>query len=241
MKLAVGFCLVALLAAVVSAAEKPTQITVDGKSYDQIQDVHIVSGGRIVILYPGGGVTVSPDKLPHSFMDAWGINASQLDDSKKQLQRDSEESLTQAIRAGMFREVEGVVYDLRKVQPGWVQFSSAKVLQVVDEGVLLDPTPNQPTPTIVFLRNISNRLISDNDRVTVMAKLTGHVTLESRLGPQRTIRCYDAGRACVRSEIPESMLKQGKPWAELSSVLHPKHAPAGLPDRNKLRGVGSRS
>jgi S1-C subfamily serine protease len=237
MKLAAVLCLLACFA--VCAAEKPDAVTVDGKTYSQIQDVHIVSGGRIVILYPGGGVTLSAAQLPHSFMDAWGIAASDLAESKRELERESADSLEKAIRSGMFREVDGVVYDLRKAQPGWVQFSSAKVLQVLDDGVLLDPTPNQATATVVYVRNASNRILSDNDRVTTMAKLTGHVTLESRLGIQRTIRCYDVGRPCGRNEIPEAMLKEGKPWAEMASVLHPKHAPLSVPDRTKLRAVGS--
>jgi S1-C subfamily serine protease len=239
MKLEVGLGLLAWLVLAAWAAEKPTQVTIEGKPYAHIQDVHVVSGGRIVILYPGGGTTVSADKLSPAFIEAWGITASQVDASKKALERESEESLNQAVRAGLFREVDGVVYDLRKAQPGWVQFSNAKVLQVVDEGALLDPAPNQPTRVVVYVRNLNIRILSDNDLITVMAKLTGHVSLESRLGYQRTIRCYEVGRSCARNEIPDPVLKEGKPWAVLSSVLRPKDQPATLPERNKLRAVGS--
>jgi hypothetical protein len=113
MKLEVGFCLSIWLVLPGWAGEKPSQVTIEGKSYAQIQDVHVGSGGRVVLLYPGGGTTVSADKLSSAFKDAWGITAAQVDASRKALERESEESLDQAIRAGLFREVDGVVYDLR--------------------------------------------------------------------------------------------------------------------------------
>jgi S1-C subfamily serine protease len=235
MKLEVGYCLLAWLVLPAWAGEKPSQVTVEGKSYAQIQDVHVVSGGRIVLLYPGGGMTVSSDKLSSAFMDAWGITAAQLDVSRKALERESEESLDQAIRAGLFREVDGVVYDLRKAQPGWVQFSNAKVLQVLEDGVLLDPAPKQPAATVIYVRNLTSRFLGDNDLISVMAKLTGRVNV----GYLRTVRSYDVGRSCARNEIPEPVLKEGKSWAVLSSVLRPKDRPATLPQRDKLRAVGS--
>ncbi len=239
MKLAAGCFLSVLLGLSASGTEKPTQVTIDGKPYAHIRDVHVVSGGRIVILYPDGGMTVSAEKLSQAFMEAWGITAAEVDTSRKALQRESEASLNQAVRAGFFREVDGVVYDLRKAQPGWVRFSNAKVLQVVEEGALLDPAPKQSAQVVVFVRNLTSRILSDNDVVTVTAKLTGHVTLETRLGFQRTIRCYDVGRVCARNEIPTLVLKDGKPWAEMSSVLRPRDALPALPERNKLRAVGS--
>lgn len=110
--------LVALLALPALASEKMTAVTVGGTYCDQIQDVHVVSGGRIVILYGNGGITVTADKLPKSFLASWGITAQDLAASKAAAEKQAEQSLAQAARAGFFREVDGVVYDLRKPQPG---------------------------------------------------------------------------------------------------------------------------
>jgi hypothetical protein len=81
------------------AAEKMTTVTIDGVSYAGIQDAHIVSGGRVVILYPSGGTTVIPDKLPKAFLESWGITGTAVEQSKAAAERQSEQSLEQAIRA----------------------------------------------------------------------------------------------------------------------------------------------
>lgn len=220
-------------------AEKMTAVKIDGVSYLGIQDAHLVSGGRVVVLYPSGGTTVTPDKLPKAFLDSWGITIGNVEKSKVAAERQSEQSLDQAIRAGYFRNVEGVVYDMRKAQAGWTRFTGAKVLQAAGEGALIDPNPGQPDSTPIFVRNLP-QVFTDNDTISVMAKLTGTFSYANRFNYERTIRAYDAGRACKRSEIPDVMLKQGAAAAALPDARRPRsYSIASLPDAQRLRAIGS--
>jgi hypothetical protein len=182
------------------AAGKMTAVTIDGVSYTGIQDAHLVSGGRVVILYESGGTTVTPDKLPKEFLDSWGIKEGAVEQSKAAAEKQAADSLDQAIRAGYFREVEGVVYDMRKPQAGWIHFDGAKVLQVAGDGALIDPTPNETTatPAYIFVRNLP-RIFTDNDSISVMAKLTGTFTYMNKFNYERTIRSYDVGRVWKRN------------------------------------------
>jgi S1-C subfamily serine protease len=221
------------------AAEKMTAVTIDGVSYVGIQDAHIVSGGRVVILYPSGGTTVTPDKLPKAFLDSWGITTGEVDKSKVAGDRQAEQSLDQAIRAGYFREVEGVVYDMRKPQAGWMRITGAKVLQAAGDGALIDSNPGQPDSTIIFVRNLP-QVFTDNDTISVMAKVTGTISFATKSGTDRTIRAYDAGRVCKRSEIPDAILKQGAVAAALADAPRSRsHFTVSLPDGDHLQAIGS--
>jgi S1-C subfamily serine protease len=229
----------ALWVAPALAAEKITSVTINGTSYVGIQDAHIVSGGRVVILYPSGGTTVTPDKLPKAFLDSWGITTSEVEHSKVAAERQAAQSLEQAIRAGYFREVEGVVYDMRKAQAGWTLFSGAKVLHAVGDGALIDPNPGQPDPTAIFVRNLP-QVFSDNDTISVMAKVTGTFTYANKFNFEKTIRAYDVGRICKRSEIPDAILKSGAAAAALPDAPRARsHFVASLPDADQLRAIGS--
>jgi S1-C subfamily serine protease len=238
MKLLAGF----LIAALISpswAAEKMTAVTVDGFSYLQIQDAHIAGGGRVVLLYPSGGTTVPADKLPKAFLDSWGITAAKLDAAKKAAERQTELEINQAVSAGLFREVEGVVYDLRKSQAGWARLSGAKILQISAAGALVNPAPNKPDPTAIFIRNLPP-IYSDSDTISVLAKATGPFSYINRFGYERTVRGYDAGRACARKEIPEAILKDGLAFAPVPGGSQQRdHVVASLPDSNRPRGSGS--
>jgi len=233
--------LVALLALPALASEKMTAVTVGGTYYDQIQDVHVVSGGRIVILYGNGGTTVTADKLPKSFLDSWGITAQDLAASKTAAEKQAEQSLVQAVRAGYFREVDGVVYDLRKPQPGWKQFSDAKILQVTEDGALVEPTPNQATPSEVYVRHLP-RIFADNEKASFMAKFTGDFSYVNKFLFEKTIRAYDLGRVCQKNEIPDAIVNGGQAAASLPFADRHKdrERPAqGSPGGKGLRGVGS--
>ena len=238
MKLLVGFLLAALVAPI-WAGEKMTAVTVDGVAYFQIQDAHIASGGRVVLLYPSGGTTVAADKLPEAFLDSWGITASKLDDARNAANRQAEVEMDEAVRGGLFREVEGVVYDLRKSQLGWMRFPGAKILQISAAGALVDPAPNKADPTAIFIRNLPP-VYSDNDIISVFVKATGPFSYINRLGYERTVRSYDAGRACSRNEIPAAMLKGGLAFAPQPGAAKPlDRAFAALPDHTRLRAIGS--
>jgi S1-C subfamily serine protease len=238
MRLLAGFLLAALVLPS-WAAEKITAVTVDGVSYAQIQDAHIAGGGRVVLLYPSGGTTVAADKLPKAFLDSWGITSAKLDAAKAASERQTELEIDQAVRGGMFREVEGVVYDLRKSQAGWARLSGAKILQISAGGALVDPAPNKPDPTAIFIRNLPP-IYSDSDIISVLAKATGPFSYINRFGYERTVRSYDAGRPCARNEIPAAILKDGLSFAALPDGPKARdHAIASLPDSTRLRAIGS--
>ncbi|MGA2750513.1 MAG: serine protease [Verrucomicrobiota bacterium] len=239
MKLLAGI-LFAVCALPSFAIDKITALAIDGASYSQIQDVHVGDGGRVVILFPGGGTTTTADKLPPGFLDSWGITADQLDQSRKAAQKQAAQSLDQAIAAGYFREVEGVVYDLRKPQAGWLRLSG-KILQVLPDGALVDPAPGQQDSIPLLLRHLPTGF-ADNDSVSVRAKLTGTFSYITRRDELRTIRAFDAGRACARSQIPQAILNDGAPSAPtLAAAAAPSDHSAleSLPDHRRVRGIGS--
>ena len=75
--------LIGLLALPAFASEKLTTVTIDGTSYSHIQDVHIVSGGRIVILYGRGRDNGDARQTAsQKFLDSWGIMTEALAESK---------------------------------------------------------------------------------------------------------------------------------------------------------------
>jgi S1-C subfamily serine protease len=233
--------LIALLAWPVFASEKITTVTIDGKSYKQIQDVQVINGGRVVILFASGGTSVAADKLPTEFLASWGITAEALAASKIAAEKQAEQSLAQAIRAGYFRQVDGVVYDLRKPQTGWRQFSNARILQVIEGGALVEPEAGEATPTAVFVRNLP-RLYADNDRAAFKAKLSGEFTYANKFGYERTIHAYDVGRVCQRNEIPDSIIHDGLAAVSVpmpDRLKEQEHPASILPDSEGLRGIGS--
>jgi len=237
MKLLAGF-LIAVLVWPCWAAEKMTAVTVDGVSYVQIQDAHIVSGGRVALIYPSGGATVAADKLPKAFLDSWGITVAELGAADAAAQRRKELELDQAVRGGLFREVEGVVYDLRKPQANWVRLSGAKILTMTPDGALAEMGAGTSTPSIIVIHNLPG-IYADNDIISIYAKAAGPMTITVRSG-ERTIRGYDAGRPCVRDEIPPAILQQGLASASLPSAPKPrKHDFAALPDHHRLHAIGS--
>jgi S1-C subfamily serine protease len=233
--------LIALLALPAFALEKITAITIDGTYYNQIQDVHVVTGGRIVILYGDSGITVTPNQLPKGFLDSWGITPQAVAASKAAAKREFEQSFAQAVRGGYFREVDGVVYDLRKPQAGWTQFSNAKILEVTDDGVLIEPHPNQADPTQIIVRNLPH-IFADNEKATFMAKFTGEFSYINKYLFQKTIRAYDVGRVCARNEIPDSIALEGHAAARVSFAASPRDTERPsetLPGGKGLRGIGS--
>jgi S1-C subfamily serine protease len=237
MKLLAAF-LIALLVWSSRAADKMTAVTADGVSYVQIQDAHIVAGGRVALTFPDGGATVAADKLPKDFLDSWGITAEQLAGVKAAAEKRAQSEFNQALRAGLFREVEGVVYDLRKPQADWVRLSGAKILTITPEGALADLAPGQPNRIIIVIRNLPPIYV-DGETVSIFAKAAGPLTVTSQNG-DRTIRAYDAGRTCARDEIPEAILKNGLAFAALPNAPKPrKHAFASGTNHSRLHGIGS--
>ena len=233
---------IALLILPAVASAKMTAVTIDGVSYSQIQDVHVVSGGRIVILYGDSGTTVTAAKLPAGFLDSWGITQADLAASKAAAEKQVEQSLAQAVRGGFFREVDGVVYDLRKPQAGWTHFSDARILQMTDDGALVEPTPNQAVPTEIYVRNLP-RIFADNDKTSFIAKFTGDFSYVNKFMYEKTVRAYDVGRVCQRNEIPDAIVKNGlaaaaQPFVEQRRAA-PLHPFAEAPDSRGMTRIGS--
>jgi hypothetical protein len=234
---------VALLVLPALASEKITAMTIDGQFYAQIRDVSIVNGGaRIALLYADGGAMIAPDKFPRGFLSSWGITPEALAAAKAAADLKAEQDLAQYIRMGDFREVDGVVYDLRKPQPGWRRFIDAKVLQMIDGGALVDPTPYQPTTTAILVRNFP-RSYADHDKASpFMAKSTGDFSYVNKYNYESTIHAYDAGRICGRNEIPVAIIVDGRASAKLPLTARSggKDRPAQAPPGGAgLRGIGS--
>jgi S1-C subfamily serine protease len=238
--------MVAFLAVPLLALAGMTTVNIDGTPYVDIQDAHVVSGGRIVLLYGDSGTTVSADKLPRDFLESWNITPAKIAASKAASEKQAEQSLAQAVRAGLFREVDGVVYDLRKPQPGWRQFSDARILAVNDDGALVQPEAIQAVPQRVFVRDLPH-IFGENQRASFMAKLTGdytflaYVNKDDKNTVRKTVQAYDVGRVCERNEIPNLIIQDGEASASLGySENHMERvAPEIVPVAPGVRAIGS--
>ncbi len=234
--------LAVVLAAVVGQAAFGaglSQVEVNGNSYSNITDVHLGSGGLVIILFPGGGTSVKVDKLPTDFLASWNIGQKAQAAAQAAQAAAAENSLDRAIESGSFREVEGVVYDTRKPQADWVEFDNVKVNQVLDDGDIVDPMPGVDSAVAIFVKHLSSQL-SDTDYVRFTAKQTGTYSYVNKLGDDRTIRSYDVGRVCDRSDIPQTVLSGHKAYDSLPLAGAPQiDAVAKLPDSDNLTASGS--
>jgi S1-C subfamily serine protease len=235
--------LVYLLAAVFAVSgfstEKPTSVIWEGKKIEDITDVHLNPAGRIVVIFSTSGFSTTEDKLPAEFLRAWGITEEQLQKAKTARIKTVEDDFERALRSGLFREVDGIVYDLRKTQSDWVQFPKAKVLQVLEDGAILNCTPDQPQVSAIFVRNVP-KTIGDTDTISLIAKLTGSYSFVNKLGDDRTIRAYDLGRACTRDEIPDAITKEKKLWGKaLFDGKATRSVLSQLPDNEEITSNGT--
>ena len=99
----------------------------------------------------------------------------------------------EAARAGMLREVDGVVYNLMKGAPGWVS-QSGVVLQKVEDGLLVDISKSADDLELIFLRNLPRfDSVADGDKITFMAKQAGTITFLTRAKLTKTVRQYHCG------------------------------------------------
>ena len=141
-----------------------TSVQIDGNTYSNITDVHISSGGRVIMIFPGGGTSASADRVPQDFLASWNISpaaqtnamAAEIAANARRKAADAagranaraaalteaQNNLEQIIQSGVFREIDGVVYDIRNPESGWVTFQNVKVVQVSDEGSIINSTPN---------------------------------------------------------------------------------------------------
>jgi S1-C subfamily serine protease len=213
-----------------------TSVEINGEQYSNITKVYVGSHGRIVILIPGGGTSASADSIPANFLASWNIDPNAAKSAETQ---NAVQELVRAIAAGCFREIGGVVYDTRKPQADWVTVSKAKVIQVLDDGAILDITPDAESYLTVHVKNLA-ATIGDTDTISFSGKLVGNYSFINKLGDDRTIREYDAGRVCSRDEIPESVLTGKKAFDVTSFAQSPnKDLIASLPESSELKASGS--
>jgi S1-C subfamily serine protease len=239
MKLLLGITIVMAIGISCYAIDKIKSVKIGTEEYTDISDVHVGSDGMIVIKFPSGVAVESPAKLPVPFLESWGIDSVTLAEAKATGERTAAESLERAIRAGSFREVDGIVYDIRKPQSGWVTVANAKVIQILKEGTIVDASPSKATVSAAFIKNLP-KTVADTDTVTISAKVTGTYSYLNKLNDKRTIRAYDVGRVCRREEIPASVLEGRKPYDTLVTEGTPnRDVLATLPESNSLKATGS--
>ena len=205
-------------------------VTVDGKNYSNITKAYLGAGGKVILIYKGGGASVDAANLPTDFLESWKIS---LKKAKAAEAQKSTDDLERAIRSGFFREVDGVVYDTRKAAAGWTKIPSARVIQVLEDGAIM--TFNRVP---IYVKGISD-VVSDTDTISFIAKPVGNYSYINKLNDDRTIRAYDVGRPCDRADIPESVLN-GQPFAlSTKRRVGSKDVASTLPESGDLQATGS--
>jgi S1-C subfamily serine protease len=216
-------------------ADGMSSVEIDGNDYTNVTDVHISGTGAIYISAGNGTMMVGADKLSDDFLKSWNIDKEA---AAANVNRRRREELAQAIAAGCFREVEGVVYDIRRPESGWVRFRNVKIIQILDDGAIVDLTPENETLYGAHVKNLPSN-VSDTDTIDITVKLVGNYSYENKLGDDRTIRNYDLGRVCSRDEIPASVLSGKKAFDLTLDGASSKDVLASMPDEDALRDTGS--
>jgi S1-C subfamily serine protease len=199
-----------LLAGSVCAVAQTNLVTFTNRQGAVYENVRIVRTTGDALIYRdaqgAGGGSVKLLDLPDDFLRSLGRDSAQV----------TKDDLDKAIASGMFRMVEGTVYDLRKKQSDWFSFQDVKLIQnVPDGGALIDSQPdNIYSREVLHVKSLPT--VSDTERFSFRAKLVGTYTYINRRDDERVVRSYDAGRFCGRNEIPESMLKEGLASAQTS-------------------------
>jgi S1-C subfamily serine protease len=210
----------------------------DGKHLTNITKAYIGAGGKIIIITSGGGASTTADKLPKDFLTSWGITSEQQEAAKAKTEKKNADDLERAILAGAFREADGVVYDTRKPQSGWLTFRNVKVVQVLYDGAILDVDPAIYNATGIYVKGLTT--VADTDYVTITVKPAGSYSYINKIGNDRTIRAYDLGRPCRRSEIPEAVLLGKKTFDfTFNAGEHHKNALDILPESDDINSSGT--
>ena len=217
-----------------------TQVELNGTSYHNITKVYVGGGGRIIILYDGGGTSASADKVPANFLTSWNIGDESRTGALAAEAAEADANLDRAIHAGSFREVEGVVYDTRKPQSGWVTFHNVRVLQFAEGGALVDPAPgDQYSIAAIFVKHLPPT-VGDTDFITITVRQIGTFSYINKANGTRTIRSYDLGRVCERADIPDTVLSGKKPFETIAGPgTQQTDIVAGLPESGDLQVSGS--
>jgi S1-C subfamily serine protease len=242
MKILLGMALAVIVGWSALANAGITSVEINGKEYTDISAVYIGESGKIIIASSSMTTAVKIDDVPTNFLDSWNINEQSRKAVREKNARIAAQELEKAIASGCFRKIGGVVYDTRKPQSGWTRFQKAKVVQVLDDGAILDATPDERSYFAIHVKHLADT-IGDTDVIGFTAKLIGNYSYINKKGDDRTIREYDAGRPCNRDEIPVSVLTGEKPFDILASTGTPntpnKDIIASLPESDNLNATGS--
>ncbi|HEY0548290.1 MAG TPA: serine protease [Verrucomicrobiae bacterium] len=172
-------------------------------------DVTVIYKGRYIVYKLGSLGETQRKKID-------GLIASEKERRKTQAVQDNEE----AARAGMLREVDGVVYNLMKGAPGWVNLNGT-ILQKIEDGLLVDISKTADDLDLIFLKNLPKfDSVADGEKITFMAKQAGTATFTTRSQLTKTVRQYDCGSVPGKAKSPALAAapteKRGKPVLDRS-------------------------
>ncbi len=202
------------------AADKITSVHLDKGDIVGITRVTLRKDGKIGIYSGSTMKIVEPAKLPPGFLASWGINTDTVATTAEQA---SVRSIDRGVTNGKFRVVDGVVYDIRGSQPGWIYFPKVSLeMKLEDDEAILNTTPDLPDSTEIHVLHLS-KINSYNEtnpfKYTGLRK--GSTTFKTKSGELLTIPTYDAGRPAKREELPDAIVKEGKPSAPLAGGVEP--------------------
>lgn len=155
----------------------------------------------VTMIYKGRHLNYDLNKLSASQR----IRIDQLIAHEKELRQATavKENET-AGRAGMLREVDGVVYNIQKLTSDWVTFNGVKVLQKTDDGLLVDISKARYELKLIFVKHLPQyNNVADGDTISFTAKQTGTYTYITRANVDKTVRKYDCGVIPEKSKAPD--------------------------------------
>lgn len=222
------------------AATPATSVRWNGADITGVTSVKLRDDGRVLVLYSGGGFSTPMDQLPAEFLASWNLSKDAAERQKTERQDQAQSGLDSAARDGLFREVEGVVYDLRKYQPEWSYFRQAKFVKALPKGGIFDVSSDPSVATLIVVINLPE-LNWRTQRLDINAKLVSSYDYLDTIRNVRKLRLFDAGRPCSRDEIPEAIAADNQPWGNVN--VAGKATSGGvlskLPDGQSLKSSGT--
>ncbi len=222
------------------AATPATSVRWNGSDITGVTSVKLRDDGRVLVLYSGGGFSTPMDQLPADFLASWNLSKATAERQRSERQDEAQTGFDTAAHDGMFREVEGVVYDLRKYQPEWTYFRQAKFVKALPKGGIFDVSSDPSVATLIVVINLPE-LNWRTQHLDINAKLVSTYDYLDTIRNVRKLRLFDMGRPCSREEIPDAITVDNQPWANLS--VGGKSVSGGvlskLPDGQSLKGSGT--
>ncbi len=217
-----------------------TAIQWNGENVTGISSVKLRDDGRVLVLHSGGGFSAGMDQLPAEFLASWNLTKDTAERQRSTRQDEAQSGFEGAVRNGLLREVEGVVYDLRKYQPDWSYFRQAKLVKQIPRGGIFDVSSDPSVATLIVVVGLP-QLNWRTERIDINAKLVSTYDYLDKIRNVRKLRLFDAGRPCSREEIPEGIAADNQAWAALAGGGTGKGAGilSKLPDGDSLKSSGT--